>query len=94
MVVFTRNSDFLTELEDFMASAGHGLMIKFGLGQAPSPEKVQEWASLTRQYMREGKSQEAAGEAAAKQLFRDYNTHFYLSEADMIEMLLQQAGNK
>jgi hypothetical protein len=39
-------------------------------------------------------SREAAGSAAAKYLFRDFETHFFASESDTIEMLLQQVGDR
>lgn len=77
-----------------MASIGHGLMIKFGLAHQPSPEKADEWARSTRDLIRQGLSQELAGEQAAKRLFTDYRTRVYASEADTIALLLQQAGDK
>lgn len=77
-----------------MADAGHQLMIKYGLARAPSEEKVAQWARLTRQYIDTGEPREAAGAAAAKQLFPDYNTRHYASEADTIEALLRAVEGK
>jgi hypothetical protein len=94
MILVCRDSDFIGIWEDVMASIGHGLMIKFGLGQEPSPERADEWARLTRELIRQGTSQDAAGDQAAKRLFTDYKTRYYASEADTIALLLQQAGDK
>jgi hypothetical protein len=94
MVLFTRDSDFIGIWEDVMASIGHGLMIKFGLGHEPSPESADEWARLTSELIRQGSSPDAAGEHAAKRLFSDYRTRHYASQADTIALLLQQAGDK
>lgn len=77
-----------------MADVGTALKIKYGLGHNPSPERAQEWARLTRELIRSGLDPDAAGAAAAKQLFRDFQTHVYASEGDTLEMLLQQAGGK
>lgn len=92
MVVSPREADLLGEWEGFMANLGHRLKIKYGLAGDPSPDRAQEWARLTQQYINQGMGREAAGHAAAKYIFRDYNTHFYASEADTIEMLLREAG--
>ena len=88
------DGDVFSAWEDFMANAGNRLMIKYGLGHEPTSDRVNEWARLTRQYINQGMSREAAGTAAAKHLFRDFNTHFYASESDTIEMLLQQVGER
>lgn len=77
-----------------MASMGHGLKIKYGLANDPSPDQSQRWADLTSQYQREGLNAEAAGDRAAKYLFRDYQTHHYATQADTIAYLLEQAGKK
>lgn len=77
-----------------MASIGHGLKIRFGLGHDPSPDRADEWARLTREFIRQGVSPDAAGDRAAKHLFTDYKTRVYASEADTIALLLQQAGDK
>ena len=94
MVLVNRDSDFIGIWEDVMASIGHGLMIKFGLGHQPSPEMADEWAKRTRQLIRQGVSQDTAGDQAAKSLFTDYRTKHYASQADTIALLLQQAGDK
>lgn len=75
-----------------MADAAHGIRIKYGLSNSPSLSQVQEWARLTREFVRQGLSPEAAGHAAAKHLFRDYRMNVYASEADTIEMLLREVG--
>lgn len=94
MPVLLRRSNLLAEWEEFMASISHELRIKYGLGNDPSPDRVQEWVRLTNQYIREGRGREDAGEAAAKFLFPDYRTHFYASQADTVSYLLEQAGRK
>ena len=94
MILVNRDSDFIGIWEDVMASIGHGLMIKFGLGQEPSPDRADEWARLTRELIRQGMSHDAAGDQAAKRLFSDYRTRHYASQADTIALLLQQAGDK
>ena len=75
-----------------MADVAHGLRIKYGLVNSPSPSQVQEWANLAKRYISQGMSPEAAGHSAAKYLFRDYRTNVYASEADTIEMLLREVG--
>ncbi|ESY26331.1 hypothetical protein X751_00085 [Mesorhizobium sp. LNJC395A00] len=92
MVVILRHSDLLAVWEDFVASIGHALLIRYGLGVQPSAERQQEWARLTRQYIRDGQTADRAGENAAKYLFSDFHTRVYASEADTIEMLLREAG--
>ena len=71
-----------------------GLKIKFGLGRDPSDSQAQRWAELTRNYIRQGLEREAAGHRAAKELFTDYQAHFYASEADTLEALLRAAEGK
>ncbi|MEP5514804.1 MAG: hypothetical protein ABJP87_07665, partial [Bauldia litoralis] len=71
-----------------------GLRINYGLGKEPSDYEVERWARLTRQLISQGRDREAAGEAAAKQLFPDYRTHVYASEGDTIDTLLRLAEEK
>ena len=94
MVQVGRDSDFIGIWENVMASIGHGLMIRFGLAHEPSAAKADEWARLTRDFIRQGFTQDAAGDQAAKLLFSDYRTRYYASQADTIALLLQQAGDK
>jgi hypothetical protein len=94
LVVILRNADLFAEWESFMASISNSLKIKYGLGRDPSEVEAQEWANLTRQLINQGSSREDAGHAAAKKLFPDYRTRYYASEADTIEYLLQQVGQK
>jgi hypothetical protein len=77
-----------------MADAASGLRIKYGLGPVPTDTQVKTWARLTRQNIDSGMPREAAGAAAAKLLFPDYNTHHYASQADEIEALLRAAEGK
>ncbi len=77
-----------------MADASQALLIKYGLANRPTAEKVAEWARQTRQQMDRGLVGEAAGDAVAKQLFPDYRTRHYASEADAIEALLREAAGK
>lgn len=94
MASISRHSDLLEQLEDLMAEIGNLLRIKYGLGHDPSPEKAEEWARRTRDLIEQGRGREEAGQMAAQQIWRDYRTHFYASEADNLESLLQQAGGK
>lgn len=53
-----------------MADAAHDLRLKYELPDAPSLSQIREWAVLTRKYINQGMSLEAAGYAAAKCLIR------------------------
>lgn len=77
-----------------MASAGHGLRIKYGLGTDPSANKQAEWARLTREYIAVGRDRDQAGDLAARRIFSDYQTHAYASQADTLEALLRAAEEK
>lgn len=86
--------DDLIEWGEFMAAAGTELRIKYGLGLEPIASKQAEWARLTRQFIDRGYPREQAGDLAAKQLFPDYHTKTYASEADTIDTLLRLAEQK
>lgn len=77
-----------------MASAGHGLRIRYGLRLDPSQSQIDAWVQRTRELIRNGYSPEAAGDLAARELFPDYRTHAYASEAETIATLLEAAGKK
>jgi hypothetical protein len=95
MIVIHRTADIFAEWEHFMANTSNQLKIKFRLAHAPPDKEIEEWARLTRQLIDQGSSREAAGQAVAKRFFPDYNTRKYASsEADTIEYLLQQVGQK
>lgn len=77
-----------------MANISHRLMIKYGLRGGPSQALADQWLALVDALVRQGVDSEAAGHQAARQLFPDYNTHFYASEADTITSLLRIARDK
>ena len=77
-----------------MADTGMGLRIKYGLRTDPSSALITQWAQLTRAHINAGSKPEEAGHLAAKQVFPDYKTHVYASEADTIEALLRAAEGK
>lgn len=77
-----------------MANIGHRLRIKFGLRLDPSPLLQQRWADRTAELIRQGHTYDNAGLLAAKEIFPDFQTHFYASEGDTIEFLLRQAKDK
>lgn len=77
-----------------MADAANGLRIRFGLQHQPTDTQIKQWVDLAKQFKARGYSTNQAGVAAAKQIFPDFNTMAYLSEADTIEALLRLAENK
>lgn len=77
-----------------MSDASHNLKIKYGLRSEPTDAQAKLWAQVTRQVASQGHVLEAAGAAAAKQLFPDYKTVVYASEADTIEALLRLAEGR
>ena len=74
-----------------MADIDRRLKIKYGLTRDPSPLERKRWAELTDAFIRQGFTREEAGERAAAQSLPGYQTFFYASEADTIEMLLRDA---
>lgn len=72
----------------------NGLLVKYGLRNTPSEEAAQKWARRVRELINGGMSRDVAGDTAAKEIFPDYHTHVYASEADTIEMLLQQVADR
>lgn len=77
-----------------MAAASNRMMIKYGLGHEPTSAEVARWAAAVRKLISEGSSREAAGDFAAKQIFPDYKTRHYASQADTIDTLLRLAEEK
>ena len=77
-----------------MANAANGLRIRFGLQHQPTDTQIKQWVDLVKQLKARGYSADQAGAAAAKQIFPDFNTMVYASEADTIEALLRLAENK
>ena len=76
-----------------MAAIGHKLMIKYGLGHTPDEFECRAWVRETKNLVQAGISPEAAGRRAAQNLFSDYETHKYASEADTVEALLRDLLN-
>ena len=77
-----------------MASAGHGLLVRYGLGKEPDAASQARWAAVVRQLVNSGMNRDVAGEAAARQVFPDFHTRVYASESDTIETLLRLAEDK
>jgi hypothetical protein len=77
-----------------MAAASHRLMVKYGLGHSPTDAEVARWAAAVRQLINSGSRHEDAGALAARQVFADYNTRKYASQADTLETLLRLAEQK
>jgi hypothetical protein len=76
------------------ADAAHGLRIKYGLRRDPEAAQVEAWARRTRELIKRGSKPDEAGASAAKELFPDYRTHVYASEADTLLTLLEAAEKK
>jgi len=77
-----------------MANAAHGLRIRFGLQHDPTDAQIKQWTQIVKQLKNSGYTADQAGATAAKQVFPDFNTMVYASEADTIEALLRLAENK
>jgi len=75
-------------------SIDHSLFIKYGLQNSPNEQQIEQWTSLVDTLILSGVSKEDAGARAAKQIFPDFNTMVYASEADDIEALLAAARNR
>jgi len=69
----------------------HKLRIKYGLEfSEPTEEQARRWAIRTRELIRTGVAPEPAGDKAAREIFRTYQTRFYKAEADTIYDLLNE----
>jgi hypothetical protein len=77
-----------------VASISEGLMIKYGLSHKPTDDQTNTWLRRTRSNINIGIGREEAGERAAREIFTDYKTHFYSTEADTMETLLRIAEGK
>jgi len=77
-----------------MADIGLNLKIKYGLSRDATAVETRNWYQLVESYRRSGYSLEESGELAARSILPGYRTRVYASEADTIEMLLDQAKNK
>lgn len=77
-----------------MSRVADNLRLKYGLGHVPSDSSVQDWLRLAKKYIDQGYDKDTAGQRAAKDLFSDYQTHFFAAEADSIETLLRLADDK
>ena len=77
-----------------MEDAAQGLRIKYGLSNQPTDAQVKQWVQLVRRLAAQGRTQEQAGAEAAQQIFPDFRTMGYASEADTIEALLRAAEGK
>lgn len=70
------------------------LQVKYGLTSEPTTTQVTAWVALTRANMSDGTESELAGEIAARYLFADYRSRVFATEADTLEMLLNEAEKK
>ena len=68
-----------------MSDASNSLRIKYGLRNEPSDDLIRQWRQILQYVVNQGHPAELAAEAAAKQVFPDYRTVVYASEADTIE---------
>lgn len=77
-----------------MADITHKLMIRFGLSRQPTQAESDAWVQLTEALIRQGVPSKEAGQRAAYQILPGVGTRVFASQADTIEMLLDQAKNK
>ena len=78
-----------------MSTIEHALRIKYGLYNYPSDAQIKKWVDRVRFYIdTEGKSGEESGQLAAKEVFSEYGSMAYFSEADTILALLAAAEKK
>ena len=74
-----------------MNDVASSLRIKYGLGVYPEAEEIRRWYRRTQEFIKKGQTgEEEAGQQAAAEVFRDFKTHVYKSEADTIAYLLAQ----
>lgn len=71
-------------------SIGLRLKVKYGLVGEPTADAALRWAVATAEHIQAGSPAEDAGRQAAKDVFPDYDTMLYQSEADTVLALLQQ----
>ncbi|MEA5486447.1 MULTISPECIES: hypothetical protein [Pseudanabaena] len=78
-----------------MISLAHALRIKYGLHNDPSDAQIKKWVDRVHFYIdTEGKAGEESGLLAAKEVFSEYGSMAYFSEADTILALLAAAEKK
>ncbi len=86
--------DLLDRWGEVMADIRHNLRIKYGLRNDPAQDLVRRWVQTTESLIRAGEARERAGRVAASEIFPDFNTMVYASEADDIESLLDAAKDR
>lgn len=72
-----------------MSSVAGRLRIKYSLTNDPSWHQIRRFRLRVREYEALGDFIDQAGGKAAKESFPDYQTFFYRSQADTVEMLLR-----
>ncbi|PXA02850.1 hypothetical protein DDZ13_15020 [Coraliomargarita sinensis] len=72
------------------AQIAQKLKIKYGLRNTPSDSQVENWKSKVELKKKVGLTVETAGRSAAEDIFTDYSTVKYASQADTIEALLEE----
>ncbi len=65
-----------------------------GLGTQHLTHRSTVWAQRVRDLIRSGVDRERAGDLAAREVFSDYRSRIYASEADTIETLLRLVEDK
>lgn len=70
-------------------SVANRIVIKYGLENLPNRSQIVEFYNKSKEYLAQNKSSDEAGHLAAKEVFPDYRSRFYKSEADTLEMLLR-----
>lgn len=68
--------------------------IKYGLPTEPTDADIALWQIRYLRHKNDGMSSEKAGHEAASETFEGYQTCKYASQADTIEALLAEVGNK
>ena len=69
--------------------AANRIVLKYGLKNLPDKAQLDKFSATVKIYIRQGKEAEEAGYLAARDIFPDYRSMFYKSEADTLEMLLR-----
>ncbi len=77
-----------------MSDIKHKFFIKYGLRKEPTDQQISQWKSIVNTLINQGYQGEQAGNMAAQQVFPDYNSMVYASEADTIKALLDAVKNR
>ncbi len=77
-----------------MNSVGHKLRIKYGLENDPGDLEIEAWRRPAEEHIADGQRSEEAGDRAAREIWPDYKTHVFKTEADNIEALLRTLAGK